>query len=388
MNTENFKKLLDDYVTGRISEDREREFFRLLGQDQYWLLLEETMSDEWRRGAYEQNGNEQLGTIIESRVLSRINPPVKSLRPSFLRRYRVAAAAILIILAGSATWFLIRKQNTDGGTNRLVNITKDVQPGSSGAILTLADGSNIVLDTTQNGFVAMQGNARLLKTADGQIRYEELPTTNQVAYNTLTAPKGKQFNIKLPDGTQVWLNAASSIRYPTNFAGTQRTVEITGEVYLEVASNPVMPFVVKSRGQEVTVLGTHFNINAYPDERVVRTTLLEGSVKVSEGKNTVILRPGEQSVLASTLIVRKVNAQDAVSWKDGFFSYRHTEIKGIMRQLSRWYDVEVVYEGVNPDQTFTGKIDRNLTLSQVLKILEQTKVHFRIEDGKRLVILP
>jgi ferric-dicitrate binding protein FerR (iron transport regulator) len=195
----------------------------------------------------------------------------------------------------------------------------------------------------------------------------------------------------LPDGTMVWLNAFSSLHYPTRFTGATRTIEVTGEAYFEVAADAARPFIVKTGKEQVTVLGTHFNINAYEDEPAVRTTLLEGAVKVSNGVGEVALRPGQQAAVrehAAGISVASVNAEDAVAWKNGFFHFDNADIQTVMRQISRWYNVEVRYDGVAPttEGDFKGEIGRDLTLAQVLKVLEQTRVHFRIEEDRRIVI--
>jgi ferric-dicitrate binding protein FerR (iron transport regulator) len=265
-----------------------------------------------------------------------------------------------------------------------------VLPGGNRALLTLANGSSIVLDSAADGILAQQGNTRIKKLNGGQIVYS-VPgmKPEAVFYNVLTTPRGGQYRLALPDGSQVWLNAASSIRYPTAFTGRERRVEITGEAYFEIAKNPQMPFYVKVNDMQVEVLGTHFNVMAYANEDAVRTTLLEGSVKVNRGSSTVFLKPGQQSALGekgAVSVIDGADTEEAVAWKNGLFEFDNVSIETVLRQISRWYDVDVQYEGNTMPSHFGGQISRYSNLSQVLKILELSGIHFRIE-GKRLIVL-
>ena len=318
--------------------------------------------------------------------------PVIPLQPSRWRRYAVVAAILVLVSAG--TWFFIfnHRPAKEMAQTETPSYKNDKAPGGNKAVLTLANGTTITLDTARTGMISQQGNATVIKREDGQLAYSA--RSRQMAemlYNTMTTPRGGQYQLTLEDGTKVWLNAASSITFPAAFTGHERRVTITGEAYFEVAHNTAMPFIVKAAGQEVRVLGTHFNINAYPDEKEIKTTLLEGSVTVSHLSGTALLKPGKQASVANSTAAITVQAADvnaAVAWKNGFFSFYHGDVTAIMRQLARWYDVDVKYEGPVTHQDFTGKIDRSLGLAQVLKILEQTKVHFKIEEDKRIVILP
>jgi ferric-dicitrate binding protein FerR (iron transport regulator) len=214
--------------------------------------------------------------------------------------------------------------------------------------------------------------------------------SDDIIFNTIETPKGGKFQIRLPDGSKVWLNAASSIRFPAKFAGSKRKVELRGEAYFEVAHDESKIFEVNARNQTVQVLGTHFNINAYEDEPSVNTTLLEGSVRISDVRTNVsqLLKPGEQSQLSEQIeIINLKNTNEAVAWKDGYFQFDEADIKTVMRQIERWYDVSVVYEGNLPNYRFAGEIERNLSLLQVLKVLEKTNVHFRLE-GREVIVMP
>lgn len=307
-----------------------------------------------------------------------------------------AAAAAILVLFSISIYFFLNNQNNQPPVAQIIK--KDIKPGGNKAILTLANGQQIVLTDVKNGQLAQQENLIIHKTKDGLVVYSSSSATSQtgkakskgaIAYNTISTPRGGQYQVILPDGSHVWLNAASSIKYPTTFAGNIRKVEITGEAYFEVAHNAAKPFRVSSNGQTVDVLGTHFNINAYNDEQVIKTTLLEGSVRVTANNNIRVLKPGEQSRLAldGDLKVNEANLAEAIAWKNGLFYFENTSLQNVMHQLARWYNVEIDYEGTIPNRTFTGKIHRDVNVSEVLEILKFTKVTFKIES-KKIVVTP
>lgn len=295
---------------------------------------------------------------------------------------RIAAVASIILVVAAGLFYLNNTQTRSGGLN--VSKENDIAAGSDKAILTLADGKQIVLTDAKNGELASEDDVLIEKTVDGQLQYKGRDGNKSAAlYNNISTPRGGQYTVMLSDGTKVILNAASSLKYPTVFKGKDRTVELTGEGYFEVAHNISKPFKVISQGQTVEVLGTHFNINSYTDEPNVKTTLLEGSVNV----NGIVIKPNQQAILAASnqVVVRQVDAEDAVAWKDGLFKFDHTDIKTSMRQIARWYDVEVVYEDDIQDEQFYGKIERSYTLSEVLKVLELSNVHFKME-GRKIIV--
>jgi ferric-dicitrate binding protein FerR (iron transport regulator) len=306
---------------------------------------------------------------------------------------RWVAAALILLCIGAYLW--LRKAPIRTGSVPAGEIAKaDVAPGGQGAILTLADGSTVVLDSLGNGPVATQGGSKVL-LQNGQLAYKKNNTGGELIYNKMTTPKGRQFQLLLPDGTRVWLNAASSIHYPVTFAANTRTVDITGEAYFEVAKDNARPFHVQfatpsGEGGEVEVLGTDFNINAYSDEASANTTLLEGSVRIIHGAANTMLRPGEQAQVSAEKaihIVSDANIEKVMAWKNGVFDFQDATLEEVMRQLQRWYDIEVVYEKDVPKLEFIGRMGRDLSLSKVLSGLEVSKVHFRLE-GRRLVVLP
>ncbi|MEP6749538.1 MAG: FecR domain-containing protein [Bacteroidota bacterium] len=312
------------------------------------------------------------------------------------RRFASIAAAVLILLGSTtAIWLMVRKTPAINLSLSKVKTPashqNDLLPGGNKATLTLSNGSVISLDDAQTGKIALQGNALINKSANGQLVYKILESKPaEIAFNTLTTPRGGQFKLVLPDGSEVWLNAASSIKYPASFTGDERKVEISGEAYFEIAHNPAKPFIVGVNGMEVKVLGTHFNINAYSDESVIKTSLLQGSITLHKGGNTVALQPGQQAQLtrdADVKVVNDVDMEEVVAWKNGYFSFNRADLQSVMRQIARWYDVEISYEGKIPERLFGGKIDRNSNASEVLKILEESKVHFSIED-KKITVKP
>lgn len=303
----------------------------------------------------------------------------------------IAAAAVIIAVSTAGYFFFNGKQQTTAPVAASLEMKHDALPGGNKATLTLADGSVIVLDTTANGNLAQQGNTKVIKLDSGMLAYNAgNANTTEVLYNTITTPRGGQYQIQLPDGTKVWLNAASSLHFPTVFTGNERDVTLTGEGYFEVAHNAAKPFHVITGSTQVEVLGTHFNIMAYPDEAVIKTTLLEGSVKVSSASNTTLLKPGQQANVNKSGTIRLIpnaDTEEAIGWKDGLFKLNQTDIPEIMRQVARWYDVEIIYEGAVPGGSISGDISRNMNLSKVLKVLELSGVHCRITD-KKIYVAP
>jgi transmembrane sensor len=312
---------------------------------------------------------------------------------------RIAAAAAVILILGAGVFFY--KNGMSIFKTELVKI-HDVAPGGNKATLTLADGSSINLSDAANGALASQAGVAITKTADGKLIYNVVANSSDITaenvktrLNTISTPVGGQYQINLPDGTRVWLNAASSIKFPAVFKDLkERRVEIKGEVYFEVAHNNKQPFVVIAGKQELSVLGTHFNVNSYTDEGAIRTTLLQGTVLVRnlqakephEGKDFVVLKPGQQSSLTETMKVETVDTEMLTAWKDGNFMFTDMDLKSILKQIARWYNVDVEYVNV-PEKRFDGFISRDVNLSKVLDMLEVTgSIKFKIE-GKTIKII-
>jgi ferric-dicitrate binding protein FerR (iron transport regulator) len=266
-----------------------------------------------------------------------------------------------------------------------------ILPGRYTATLTLADGRQILLDSAENGQLTMQGNTRLLKEGSHILSYEQRGADIVTErYNILTTPRSGQYQLTLPDGSLVWLNNVSSLRYPTSFQAKERVVELTGEAYFEVAKDLNKPFIVKTKDGSIEVLGTNFNIMAYTEEGGTQTTLLNGRVRVNTGRAMAELAPDEQAKVEQNgelIVLKGVPSADIVSWKSGFFYFGRTAFASMMRQLARWYDVDIIYQGKAPDVEFSGKIDRSLPLNEVLEFLDKNQIHFRIE-GRKLIVLP
>lgn len=306
-----------------------------------------------------------------------------------------AASVIAVVAITGYLWFLrgpaapaITVQNQPA---------MDVSPGKNGAILMLANGERVLLDSLGNGVVATQKGAQAILTNEGLVYNEDDEQAGEAAYNTILVPNGRQFHLTLPDGTQAWLNSASSIRYPVAFTGTQRQVEITGEAYFEVAKDKSKPFRVTVRNRaEIEVLGTHFNVNAYDNEEALGTTLLEGSVRVSTihagpsgSQYEHTLQPGQQMLLSEKRIsITEADVDKVIAWKNGMFNFDEMDLRNAMKQIARWYDVEVVYRGEIPDIKFYGRISRDVSLSGLIKGLQGAGVHMTIENGKQLVVMP
>ena len=308
-----------------------------------------------------------------------------------MKWFRWSAAAAIIIILSTWSFFVLRNSKTTTPTvsqpTQKERFRNDVAPGQEGAILTLSNGNTIILDSTDNGSLALQGSTEIIKR-NGQIEYANPGNSSEVVYNTMTTPNGRQYSLVLADGSKVWLNAASSITFPTAFISTERRVTITGEAYFEIAHKNDMPFIVQKGEMSVQVLGTHFNINSY-DEQSINVTLLEGSVKVSKGNESSLIKPGQQAQLQNDNIklINKADITAVMAWKNGLFSFNATDIGSLMRQLSRWYDVDVVYDK-KINELFYADIPRNTNLSDALKALELTgKVRFEI-NGKKIIVIP
>jgi transmembrane sensor len=315
--------------------------------------------------------------------------PIRRL-PVFRRQSVWWAAAVFILLASGA-WLWFSRSSRAPGPIQTLSLAHDALPGGNRALLTLANGSRITLDSAANGTLTQQGNASVTKLANGRLAYTALPgAPAQTLYNILSTPRGGQYQLILPDGTKVWLDAASSIRYPTAFTASDRQVSITGQAYFEVAHDKRKPFSVLAAGTEIRDIGTAFNINAYADELAERVTLVEGSVAVSQHGRRLILQPGQQAQVSmdDLELAKNPDIDAALAWKNGKFQFGDAaDISEIMRQLARWYDVDVEYKGM-PSGHIGGTISRDINVSQVFKMLEMTGTVKFIIDGKKVTVMP
>jgi len=398
---EQFLTYIQKYLQNKATKE-EIEFL-----EKYYSYFEKEpgITDQFTEAERDMLHNEMLRKIWD-----KTNSETKTI--SFFRKtwFQYAAVAVALLCI-SITILIFRNDKPINEINQVVEIVKpinkplyknDIKPGGNKAILTLADGTKITLDEASAGTLTKQGNTTIIKLDDGRLAYNPQSisklSSKAVLYNTLTTPRGGQYCVTLPDGTVVWLNASTSLKFPIAFNGNERRVEIHGEAYFEVAKNETMPFIVKAGNEEIKVLGTHFNVSAYADDKLIKTTLLEGSVEISlrnktqnESDNTKItLKPGQQSQLDidNNLNVVDANLKEAIAWKNGYFFFRDENIESIMAKIARWYDVKVIYEANTENLNFTGNISRAENISEVLCILEKTDaaIHFKIEN-KTVTIL-
>lgn len=385
MKEKDFSDLIAKYLSGNANQ------VEISLVEEYYKRLE-------AKGADIKSSDSAL--MIREEMLSKIREQIEkpvveqnSVSSNRYRSYYAVAASILIILSSGLYFYNHRTQTRTLAIQNSPLEINDIAPGGNRAILTLADGSKIALEDAHQGEIAVQSGISITKTSEGQLIYEkpgaEFRVLNSKAiYNKIETPKGGQYQVNLPDGSKVWLNAASSLSYPAAFSGTERKVELTGEAYFEISPNKLMPFKVVSAGQVVEVVGTHFNINAYSNEPQIKTTLIEGSVKVSEGSLNRIsyLKPGEEALNnKGDILVHSANVEQVMAWKNGNFQFNDIYLIDIMRQLERWYDIEIDYSAV-PHTRYNAYMSRDLNLSRVLEILEVTgRVKFSIE-GKTVKI--
>ncbi|MBB5436924.1 ferric-dicitrate binding protein FerR (iron transport regulator) [Pedobacter sp. AK017] len=369
MSNPEFKALLRKYNAGNCTEEEKTLI-------ETWYLKFEVDDPV-------ELSQEQINGILAMQVPVQIKPQKKQ-----LWKWVGAAAAILVVLS---TGIYLKINNAKVSEQVVSKEQTDVDPGVNKAILTLATGKKILLEDAKNGVLTSEDNATIRKTGAGQVEYlvADNQATTAILLNTMTTPRGGQYHLILADGTKVWLNAASSITYPIRFAGKERKIEITGEAYLEVAHLADQPFHVVSRGQDVEVLGTHFNVNAYADEPVTKTTLLEGSVRITAEGHTKILKPGEQAILSSTgLKMSSADIDETMAWHEGDFVFNSQTLEEIMRTVSRWYDVDVDYTHYKFNkQTFTGVVSRSRKLSAVINTIKKSMPTLKFDiHGKKVAI--
>jgi transmembrane sensor len=376
-----FRSLLEKYLTDSISESEKAQLFKMLQSSDYESELERIIDNGFLEGKISGLADPDRAKVLFDKIMVSHKPFI-----SRRLRYTTAAAAVILLLLSVALYTFKKTSpvsSTISGTNKTDG---EIVPGSNKAMLTLTDGSIIILDST--GTRAIKQGTTAIHEHSGQLQYLQHEQATVAGRNTLTTPRGGQYRLRLPDGSEIWLNAASSITYPTAFTGNRRKVAITGEVYMEIAKNENMPFEVSVNGIEITVLGTRFNINAYKDEPSITTTLLEGAVKVSRGNNDQLLMPGQQEQIlpdGKIEIVNDIDTASVIAWKNGMFSFNDADIPAVMRQVNRWYDAEIVYQS-EVSQHFMGSIPRTVPVSKLLTMLELTgRLHFKI-DGRRIIV--
>lgn len=384
MNREEVISLMEKYAAGRLSaeeEQRVRSWMDQVSPAEFQSLLDEAphipaVFKEWHTPS----------AAFIQRLEQRLDE--RSRKTKLFTFTRIAAAAAVIVLAVTAGIFYFNPKTPAPLAAKQVQ-QPDGRPGGNKATLRLGDGTVIALDDANEGELTRQGNTSIIKLSNGQLAYHGGDEQAAPVFNTITTPNGGQYQIELPDGSKAWLNAASSLRFPSYFAGAERLVELEGEGYFEIAANAAKPFRVKTRENVVEVLGTRFNINAYADESTARTTLLQGAVKVHRGTEAILLKPGQQAVTGNGVMTKVLNAdtEQAIAWKNGFFQFDGIGLPELMRQISRWYNLEVKFEGKIPEREFAGKISRDVNLQDVLKALQINGVNFK-RTGNILIVTP
>jgi transmembrane sensor len=384
MSKQDFIELYEKYLSGQCTA-AEKELL-----ESYYSEIN-LMDNEWDA----KLGDEQLiKNIIRAQISEATG--IKEQHVLGQRRFytslKYAAAVLVFITAGVACWVYFTKKSK---LHQVASMPAVIKPGSHSATLTLANGQSIVLNATKNGQISQSSGVAVKKQSDSVLTYTYAGLKRRAINavpdsNMLTIPRGGIIQTVLSDGTKVWINASSSLKYPVAFAGTERRVILSGEAYFEAAKNKDMPFKVIVNGVEVQVLGTHFNVMGYHEDKVIKTTLLEGSVKLRSGGSQTLLKPGQEGVFAdgqSQFNVNEVNAADAIAWKEGFIVFDNESIQSIMLKIARWYNVDVVYQGKMNKSNFGGTISRYKSIDVVLKALETTgSVHFKIE-GRRIIVM-
>lgn len=393
------------YKAGNLTEDQHDEMLQKISLKENESLYKQFLKEEWdqfhsSRDVFNDAQSDQM-------LLDIFNAPMpnqgKLKKIASVRWASITIAASLLLFIGLAILF----HSPDKPKDRVTTLQKetlsnvDLEPGGNHAVLTLADKTKIVLDNALNGELASQGNIIITKTHNGELVLQVLPSVENNSQlpviNSITTPLGGQYNIILPDGTRVWLNSATTLTFPSYFKGNKRVVKLSGEGYFEVAKNKQMPFVVEADQSKIEVLGTHFNVEAYPDEKVNRTTLIEGIVKISAYGSSKVLKPGNLATVDASdgeIGVSQVNVEEAMAWKNGYFVFSDEDIHSIMKKLGRWYNFETRFEGNSINENFGATISRSKTLAEVLTIFEKTgTIRFKIvKDGatqseRRVVVM-
>lgn len=374
-NKERIEYLLQRYSEEKATQDELEELSSRLNNP-----LEEQLANEWLYNQLQQQQSISATDFDKNRlesILRQIHQQDVTTKKTYrLKRWWPAAAAALILAFAALYKFIPNHSSSSSNPENIVQSV--IMPGHTGAVLHLSNGHKILLDSLQNGALTTQGNIKVIKK-NGALEY--IGNSDKLIYNTITTNRGRQWALTLADGTKVWLNAESSIRYPLSFNGKERIVEITGEAYFEVVHNKKHPFKVRVKNQVVEDLGTTFNINAYKAD--VTTTLLSGSLRVNLADRSALLKPGQQAQVGEFIHLKYgVNTEAITAWKNGLFQFDRANLQTIMEQISRWYNVSVVYNGQPSIREFSGKIPRNTPLSDVLMILKQLGVHFEVEGEK------
>ena len=390
MQKEEVQELVEKYLHNNASKEEEERLLQ-------WYWRESNLESEW------ELNNSQSELDLKSMIYKKIaeqDETETDLNTNYKNKFNKIGTAFLFLAVLALAAFYSSNQFRSPNVDETLLSKKpvDILPGGSKAVLTLADGRKIELDESKNGILVNQGDIKVHKNSDGIIEYTfskqetaSIYTLDPVepVFNTIETPVGGKYQLNLADGSKVWLNSSSSLRFPIFFSKDNREVELRGEAYFEVSKDSKRKFSVRSGIQTVEVLGTQFNINAYSDEKSIKTTLFEGEIRVIDLKtnDSKLLKPGEQSNVDQSIRIRRIDTQTEIAWKEGYFHFKKADIETVMRQLGRWYGVTARYEGNLPEQHFSGAISNSLTLLEVLEILEKSNIHFRL-DGKEVIVMP
>jgi ferric-dicitrate binding protein FerR (iron transport regulator) len=397
INSFNTSKLINSFLEGTLTEDENQELQNWLDADpQNELLFQNLKTDEYLKSELkllhsfdEEKAFEKIRETITNQSQSLVIP----LKKNHVRRMIWSAAAAIVFIAIPLSIIFLNTPKNLGKdivqSNAIPEIPQErIAAGGNKAILTLSDGSVISLNDLENGVLTQEGNVDIVKLKDGQIAYGNAENaTPEIHYNVITTPKGGKYNLTLSDGTKVWLNAASSLRFPASFSGKTRKVEMEGEVYFDIAEDLKHPFIVMVNGAEILVTGTEFNVNAYKDESTMKITLLEGNVSLKSSVNHTKLMAGQQAEISegNFHVHKTVDLEDIIAWKEGLFHFNKADIKMVMKEIARWYDVEVEFKDAGKRRVFKGEMQRDLELSQVIKILN--KHHIKVDlSGRKMIV--
>lgn len=407
LDTNDWRYLIQQYLDNKISRSEFEYLLKNIKSHTDLFDLTPVLKDKWDEpfeiSPEDRNEWDAKFETMMQKVEPGESPVIIPPKSRFRKMYRLAAASVIFIMVCTVSYFLffgINKQEKKSSHKLAKTGRVDLAPGSNGAVLTLSDGRQIVLDSAGNGTLAIESNTDIIKKG-GQVIYHTSGADDNmpVAYNTMSTPKGKEYQLVLPDGSRVWLNAASSITFPTSFTGKERKVAITGEAYFEVMpinmknGKGTVPFIVtinpaSHENTDIEVLGTHFNVNAYPDEEAIKTTLIEGAVRVRKGLESSVITPGQQAQMINNggiKLIKNANVEEAIAWKNGRFDFDNMKIEMIMRQVARWYNVDIVYEA-EINERYTVNILRNIPVSNLLKYLEMSGgIRFEIDENKIIV---
>ncbi|MCO5238429.1 MAG: FecR domain-containing protein [Chitinophagaceae bacterium] len=389
--TNRLKELFERFLDNNISPGERKELMGMALEEGLQDELKQVIKDAWQQTGEDEDITDAKAGELMQKIFAESPESNGKLVPIGKRTgwRRIAVAAAVVTAIGIAAYYAAIHRSAPPETVKVAELPTDVKPPQTNrATITIAGGKILYLDSVVNGTLAVQDNMQVIRLDDGQIAYRG--SARELIYNTLTNPRGsKVINMTLSDGSQVWLNAGSSVTYPVAFIGDERAVSITGEAYFEVAHDRTKPFIVSKGDLRVQVLGTRFNINTYEDESDTRVTLLQGSVKVKEGEKEGLLQPGQQAQIGSGIkIISDINVEQVMAWKNGLFVFDRADVRDVMRQLARWYNLDVHYAGDIPKGKFKGEISRDLSLLQVLNGLSATRIHFTMESGNKITILP